>query len=129
MRMPQQWEGHAIESRQIASTLGDSVCARGLCEPGSTITMPRSLVHTEAHMSKTLPRLPDTRIVHIPTKELAGWARELDIDTTGLDEATLRLRLKQECDRLFPIVYADFIKAYNEMLEEDGFPLAEWSYI
>lgn len=96
----------------------DDIRTMGLFTPERTV-----------HMTKPLPKLPNTRIAHIPREELPQWARELDIDATGMDEATLRLRLKDECDRLFPIVHADFIKAYNEMLAEDGFPLAEWSYI
>ena len=83
----------------------------------------------DAFMSKPLPKLPNTRIVNIPAEELPYWARELDIDATGMDEATLRHRLKNECDRLFPIVYADFIRAYNEFIEENGLPLEESSYI
>ncbi len=125
----QQWDGTSTETHKITVDPDEIVCANRLCGSGDTPKLVRSNTHDAATMSKPLPRLPDTRIVNIPTEELPGWARELDIDPTGLDEATLRLRLKEECDRLFPIVYADFIKAYNEMVRRDGFPLAEWSYI
>ena len=123
------WNAKTIETDHGASMLDKAGCVSGLCAPESMATMLQPLKQGEATMSKPLPRLPDTRIVNIATKELPGWARELDIDPTGLDEATLRLRLKEECDRLFPIVYADFIKAYNEFIREHGFPLAEWGHI
>lgn len=129
MGLLQQWDGSAIEIHQIASLFGDIGCADGLCECGDPPKLSRSTTHPATTMTKPSPRLPDTRIVNIPTDELPGWARELDIDPTGLDEATLRFRLKKECERLFPIVHADFIEAYNEMVRRDGFPLAEWSYI
>lgn len=115
-----------LDANHARHRLSEQPVPDGLPTSDDVRTMKAFTPARDTLMSKPLPKLPNTRIVNIPAEELPYWARELDIDASGMDEATLRLRLKNECDRLFPIVYADYIRAYNEFIEEHGLPLEEW---
>lgn len=70
------------------------------------------------------PPAPASPFAQAP--DLSAQARALDIDPAGLSDAELRIRIKAERERRWKIEYADFIVAYNEMVERDGLPLAEW---
>lgn len=53
-------------------------------------------------------------------------AKELGINFSQTCEQALRQAVQAERDRQWAIKYADFIRAYNEMVERDGLPLAQY---
>ncbi|RKP50792.1 type II toxin-antitoxin system CcdA family antitoxin [Trinickia fusca] len=53
-------------------------------------------------------------------------AKELGINFSQTCERALRQAVQAEKDRQWAIKYADFVHAYNEMVERDGLPLAQY---
>ena len=53
-------------------------------------------------------------------------AKELGINFSQTCERALRQAVQAEKDRQWAIKYAGFIEAYNEMVERDGLPLAQY---
>ena len=53
-------------------------------------------------------------------------AKELGINFSQTCERAIRQAVQAEKDRQWAIKYADFIQAYNDMVERDGLPLAEY---
>jgi antitoxin CcdA len=53
-------------------------------------------------------------------------AKELGINFSQTCERALRQAVQMEKDRQWAIKYAAFIQAYNEMVERDGLPLAQY---
>ncbi|POR55737.1 antitoxin CcdA [Paraburkholderia eburnea] len=53
-------------------------------------------------------------------------AKELGINFSQTCERALRQAVQVEKDRQWAIKYAGFIEAYNEMVERDGLPLAQY---
>lgn len=53
-------------------------------------------------------------------------AKELGINFSQTCERALRQAVQAEKDRQWVIKYAGFIEAYNEMVERDGLPLAQY---
>jgi antitoxin CcdA len=53
-------------------------------------------------------------------------AKELGVNFSQTCERALRQAVQAEKDRQWSIKYADFIDAYNEMIERDGLPLVQY---
>ena len=53
-------------------------------------------------------------------------AKELGINFSQTCERALRQAVQAEKDRQWAIRHADFIEAYNKMVERDGLPLAQY---
>ncbi len=58
--------------------------------------------------------------------ELVEWARELDIDPSGLADSELLARIKAVQKRWWELHGAELMRAYNEMIARDGHPLDGW---
>lgn len=61
-----------------------------------------------------------------PPGDVYKDAKELGINFSQTCERALRQAVQTERDRQWAIEYADFIQAYNEMVERDGLPLAQY---
>jgi antitoxin CcdA len=53
-------------------------------------------------------------------------AKELGINFSQTCERAIRQAVQAEKDRQWAIKHADFIEAYNDMIERDGLPLAQY---
>ena len=53
-------------------------------------------------------------------------AKALGINFSQTCERALRQAVQAEKDRQWAVQYADFIDAYNDMIERDGLPLAQY---
>lgn len=59
--------------------------------------------------------------------ELVEWARELDIDPSGLADSELLARISEVQKRWWELHGAELMQAYNEMIARDGRPLDGWT--
>jgi len=78
-------------------------------------------------MRPTASDAPPRRATNISLPEdIYKDAKELGINFSQTCERALRQAVQAEKDRQWAIKYAGFIEAYNEMVEREGLPLAQY---
>ncbi|WP_244140004.1 type II toxin-antitoxin system CcdA family antitoxin [Caballeronia sp. BCC1704] len=63
---------------------------------------------------------------HQPARDVYKDAKALGINFSQTCERAIRQAVQMEKDRQWAIKHADFIQAYNDMIERDGLPLGQY---
>ena len=82
----------------------------------------------QAHHTSTIAKLPGKKATNISlSMDVYLDAKELGINISQLCEQKLREEIQRLKERQWNERHADFIGAYNKLVETEGVALREWS--
>jgi len=72
-------------------------------------------------------RSPGKRAINLSLSiDVLDSAKQLDINISQICDAYLREAVRREQERRWREEYADFVVAYNAVIDAEGLPLDEW---